>query len=338
LSKQANPTIVGGFILGALAIVVAAAVVFGSGRFFRERPVSVAYFESSVSGLNVGAPVVLRGVRVGTVSDVKLEVDVHSLNAIISVYMEFEFDHLHYVGGKSEGTSGVEHGDRAAIKKVIDNGLRARLRLQSFVTGQSFIELDFVPGSPIRLVGLDPSVPEIPTLKSDIEQAEDVLRKLPLDEIANSLLRTSDAAGRVLSSPEIPQLLRSLLSLADGAGSLVEEVRGEVKPALAQVTETGDAATRTLKRAQDTLGEIAQLAKDADHLATSDLRTTLRSADLMAKETTAVLADADSILAPGSAARADFEASLKNLAAATRSLRSVADQLDRKPNALIMGR
>ncbi len=187
-------------------------------------------------------------------------------------------------------------------------------------------------------MGLDPSVPEIPTLKSDIEQAEDVLRQLPLNDIANSLLRASDAAGRVLSSPEIPQLLKSLVSVADDAGLLLEEVRGEVRPALAHAAEAGEAATRTLTRAQDALGEVEQLAKDADHLATSDLHAALRSAGLAANHTTALIDNANGLLAPGSAPRADLESSLRNLATATRSLRSVVDQLDRKPNALIMGR
>ena len=75
MSKQANKTLIGGFVVGAIVLVTAGILIFGSGNFFSERPVFVMFFEGSVSGLNVGAPVTFRGVKIGTVKEISLFFD-----------------------------------------------------------------------------------------------------------------------------------------------------------------------------------------------------------------------------------------------------------------------
>ncbi len=72
MKKQINPTRIGVFVVGAIALAVAAVIVFGSGRFFAEKYRYVSFFEGSVFGLNQGAPVICKGVRVGTVTAIEL--------------------------------------------------------------------------------------------------------------------------------------------------------------------------------------------------------------------------------------------------------------------------
>jgi paraquat-inducible protein B len=90
MSKRASPTLVGMFIVGAVALLIVGVLVFGSISFLRARPLAVAYFPGNVFGLRVGAPVNLRGVQVGTVADIDVEIDVQTLTARIPVYMQFE--------------------------------------------------------------------------------------------------------------------------------------------------------------------------------------------------------------------------------------------------------
>jgi len=100
MSKQANKTVIGIFVVGAIALVVIAIVVLGSGKFFKKTLKAVCYFEGSVGGLNIGAPVVFRGVRIGSVTDVILRGDSTKLIFTIPVYIEIEPDRLEIIGAR----------------------------------------------------------------------------------------------------------------------------------------------------------------------------------------------------------------------------------------------
>ena len=82
MSERANPTLIGAFLLGAIALVVTGLMVFGGGRFFTETVTYVAYFPETVSGLNDGAPVNFRGVKVGTVRRIEVQLDVQDLSTL----------------------------------------------------------------------------------------------------------------------------------------------------------------------------------------------------------------------------------------------------------------
>src|SRR5215469_10003226 len=103
MSKKANPTLVGSFVLGALGLLILAVIVFGSGSFFRERPRAVAFFQGDIQGLNVGAPVTLRGVPVGIVTNIKININTSDMNPSIPVYMEFEPERMKFSGSLQPG-------------------------------------------------------------------------------------------------------------------------------------------------------------------------------------------------------------------------------------------
>jgi paraquat-inducible protein B len=93
-----TPAAVGGFILGGLAIVVVAILFFGGGETFTPKTKAVVYFQGSVGGLTVGAPVTFRGVAIGSVARVALLVDPSTLTARIPVYLQLEPDRVTLVG------------------------------------------------------------------------------------------------------------------------------------------------------------------------------------------------------------------------------------------------
>ena len=92
MSKQANKTVIGGFVVGAVALAVVGIIIFGSGRFFSKIRRDVLYFEGSVKGLNIGAPVVFRGVKIGTVTDIRLIYNPKSVSVQIPVFIETDPD------------------------------------------------------------------------------------------------------------------------------------------------------------------------------------------------------------------------------------------------------
>src|SRR5262249_52470855 len=159
--------------------------------------------DAAVTGLQKGAPVLVRGVRVGEVTDVQVRWG----TPFVGVYVELDPDVL----------KGVRPRDiPAAIQNAIrTRNLRAQLRMQSLVTGVLYVALDDYPGTPIVLRGIDKTVPELPTVPTDLERwtaklekISDALAELPLEELARSMIETIDEARRLVKSPEIARALK----------------------------------------------------------------------------------------------------------------------------------
>ncbi len=151
MAKQANKTLIGLFVVGAIVLLVAALVLFGSGKFFTKTNRYVAFFEGSVKGLSVGAPVMFRGVRIGKVDDFQVYYDAKEQKFKIPVLITLYPDKVHGVG--MEGDSS-EAENRLMWDQMLKDGFRAELQIQSLVTGQLAVQLDFYPGKPLKLYGL----------------------------------------------------------------------------------------------------------------------------------------------------------------------------------------
>jgi paraquat-inducible protein B len=323
MSVKANPKLIGGFVVGAIAILVAAVVVFGGGRFFQDERRAVAYFEGSVAGLQVGAPVTFRGVPIGAVTEILLSFDAQSMTAQIPVYMEFDRSRISYADGVAP--------EQVLSEELIRRGFRARLISQSFVTGQLAVEVDFLPDTPVHLVGGDTSVPEVPTVPSDLQALKNEFQDLPLDRLVASALMVMENLNGILTAPEtqvafvaLNDALRESRLLAtdlregvppllvDMRGSL-QRIEGELVPAIAEF--------RTLAQTID--GRIDPLAASAER-AFRQMRESL--------------AAADGLLATESPQQKDLMRALRELAGAARSFRDLAEEVRRNPNMLLTGR
>src|SRR5262245_30436492 len=142
MGRKANPIIIGAFVVGAIALAVFGIVVFGSGRLFKETTPFVMYFTGSVDGLSVGSPVKFKGVEIGGVTSIQLDL---GEEARIPVWIEI--DNKKIVARGAEWPS-----DRAALRAAIERGLRAQLNSQSIVTGLLFVQLDYHPETPAVLL------------------------------------------------------------------------------------------------------------------------------------------------------------------------------------------
>ena len=92
MAKQANRMMIGGFVVLAVIIMAASLVVFGSGKFFKKTNKYILYFDESVKGLSVGAPVLFQGVPVGSVTSITLQADLVTMKTQIPVLIEIEPD------------------------------------------------------------------------------------------------------------------------------------------------------------------------------------------------------------------------------------------------------
>jgi paraquat-inducible protein B len=178
MSRKANKTIIGAFVVGAVMLLIGSLIIFGSGKLFRQTNKYVLFFEGSVKGLSVGAPVTFRGVKIGVVKEISLTFDPQTRFAFIPVIIETQ---PYLIKGAPIKRASEN------IQYLINTGLRAQLDMQSFLTGQLAVVLDFLPDKPARLLGLMKGYVEIPTVQSPFGELQKNIGDIPLKDISADL-------------------------------------------------------------------------------------------------------------------------------------------------------
>ena len=314
MSKPASKTLIGAFVAGALLLAVVAIIVFGSGRFFTKTLINVMYFHGSVKGLNVGSPLMFRGVKIGAVKNIELRYDARDLSFLICVYAEIDPKRMVYVGHEP----GTQH-----TEELIKKGLRARLELQSMVTGQLVINLDFFPDKPVRLLGIDKRYEEIPTISSEIDEFISAAGQLPLKEMAAKVIHTLDGIDRIVNSPKMSSSLDSLSGSLKEARAMLGKVDRQIDPVLATIKESSDSFRDIVRKGEgvpDKVEKALEAALSTLHQAESTL--------LSAQE----VASGDSTLVR------QVDVTLREVSDTARSFRFLSDYLQRHPEALIQGK
>jgi paraquat-inducible protein B len=306
---------------------VAGVVVFGGGKFFKKTIKYVMFFEGSVKGLQIGAPVTFRGVKVGEVTDMVLRFNPEKMSVLIPVYVEIDPEIF-------QAEFKIKPTPYQYYKALIDKGLKARLEMQSFVTGQLLVGVDFYPDKPLKLVGLDKKYPEIPTIPATMEELAKTIESLPIKEITQKLDSVLEGINKIVHSPELTGSIASLNVMLKDIDTLAKNIDTRIGPLTASLTSTSDAARGTLVQAEKTLkmdegvpGEIASGIKD-----------TLKSARLTLDEAHKAMAGISQIAAQNANLGYDVNRSLEQMTALARSLRSLTDYLDRHPEALVRGK
>lgn len=315
----ANPAVVGGFVLGALALGVAAILFFGGSRLLERTARAVIYFEGSVAGLDVGAPVTFRGVRVGAVQRVELQLSAAG-QARIPVTVELLPGQVTVVGRDARRSD-------ATLENLVDAGLRAQLNLQSFVTGQLRVDLDFRPGTPADLVP-DADLPQIPAVPSDIERLRATLQEAPVQDVVQAAQRTLAAVERVATrlDADFGPLLEGALNGMGGAGRTLEAAERAIT--LLQTEAAG-----TLRELN---GLLAEARRQLDGRGEEFARV-LGTADRVGRQAEAVLGALEGLTSPRARLRGDLEAAARDLAAGAASLRGFARAVERDPSAILRG-
>jgi paraquat-inducible protein B len=329
---NSRAAVVGAFILGALALVVAGILFFGGMWLFATTTRVVVFFSEPVTGLDVGAPVTFHGVRIGSVQSISIRFNADAKTARIPVYLELEPSQLILEGSKFTGRAGLTSATRPSAsdyEDMVRAGLRAQLSLQSFVTGQLRVDLDFRPDTPARLSGTIADVPEIPAVSSELSHLWSELSKLPLRELADSAQKAFASVARLSDhlDTRLDPLIDSVQHTADTA---------------THTLQTADAFVRQLQvEASTALHDLRDLLVDARGQVNArggELGRTIATADRAIRQAETFLESLNSLVEPRSAFRGDLEATMRDLAASASSLRGFAGTVERNPNALIMGR
>ena len=134
MSKKIKKKAVGIFMVGALVLIVVAVMALGSAKLFKKRTHVVMYFQHSVSGLNVGSPVVFHGVRIGSVTAIRILLDPKELRARIPVYAELDEGSLQAQNAEARRRLGFwrrTRGCSVAYWSPTDCALSSRHRVSS---------------------------------------------------------------------------------------------------------------------------------------------------------------------------------------------------------------
>lgn len=234
MSRRANPKLIGGFVIGAIVLMVVAALVFGTFTFFQSTRRLVVFFDGSVDGLIVGSPVLFRGVPIGKVTQVTIRYNRDKNDLSIPVIVEVNPGVIEQWDPEQSGPFNTTR-----YRKLLDKGLRARLESTSFVTGQKAVQLDFFPDTPIVLHESDIKLREIPAVPSAVSE----------------LMSSAEAAAK-----DLPGLVKSAAATLDRAQGLLSD---DNQRAIARILDNATALTTTLHQDAE---KLASTIEKADRL------------------------------------------------------------------------
>ena len=353
---KVHPVAIGAFAVGAVMLAIAALFIFGANKVFARKFQVVMFFDENVNGLTIGAPVSYRGLRLGQVTEIRSPVGTPQ----IAVHATLERGPL-LTRRSAAGPSANQM--RQTLEEAITQGLRAQLSLQSFLTGQLYVSLVLRPDTPATIAGLGGPALEIPTIPTIMSQLQAGLEKVPLAQVPKLLVDTLEGSARLLQDPELAKALATVGPLVADAQKLLRRVDGEIGPLLVSLRGTSDTArmslqdlTRQLDRVVAGLGPLmtsltatSDTARGAVTDVSGDLRKTLaqlgpeltalaKKLEEVSAATQTTLQGVDGALSGDLPLGYQLKQTLQELGGAARSLRALADYLERNPESLLVGK
>ena len=269
---------------------------------YKQRIHIVMYFQTSTAGLAVGSPVQIYGQQIGNVTDVKLELDPANASARVRVAAEIQPERLKSLGDPNELPEAVS-------RRLVERGMRAELTTTSYITGALVISFEFPPNPKPATIAMEGDAIVLPTLggglsglitsASEIMQSVNAIPFAQIGNNANALLATLNAT---VGGPEVKQALNAATGALVDVQGLVKRTDAGLTPLLRRLPEIANNLDQTLSRASQLVGSI---------------NTGYGSNSQFSR---------------------DLERLMSQFNDAARSIRLLADFLDRHPEALIRGR
>ncbi|HVS19467.1 MAG TPA: MlaD family protein, partial [Planctomycetota bacterium] len=230
---KVSNTAIGAFVLTGLALGVAFVVLLGSGALTRDSFTLAFDFEGDVSGLAVGAPVTIKGFKIGTVRELRLDYDVETREFRTRALAELtpalvpagsEMSVAEFMSG-----DGIDAKRERVLRDLVQDGARAQLNLQSFVTGLLKIDIDFpAETAPATLERSDEGYWVVPTQKSNFEVLQRTLVNLPLRHVVDEGIATLRALRELAESPDLARSVAQSDELIDDVRAIVQRLDGSV--------------------------------------------------------------------------------------------------------------
>ncbi len=336
MSAPISARMIGLFTIGAIAVLVVGILVFGSGNFIKNEYAVQMVFTADVKGLNIGAPITYRGVRVGEVTGIDFYLEKPGADIIIIVSGKLVPQQRDSLRTKKE----MEE----FLAQQIEKGLKAQLVAKSILTGLLEVQLDYFPNLEGHAIPSLDSQYSIPTVQTDYEIITDTVKSLasqlgniPLQTMMNDLGILIAEIRKLVSNDDVR---RSFTNFAEAAGhlnSLTAELDSRKEALLSQVTETAQALTKMSE-------DVSGAALHSDEVLNTGEQVLSNSAIALKKfEQTLVQADAtlqsyQKFVEPGSEVSVTLIQALRSLDRASEQVRQLAETLERNPESLLTGK
>jgi paraquat-inducible protein B len=240
------------------------------------------YFTGSVRGLSIGAPVELKGIKLGQVTGIKMEYNPDTKNVKIPVTIEMQMGRF-TINGVPDNATFIRAHHKELLDGLVLQGLRAKLQTGNYVTGQLLVDLDFHQDASPMEIDWEANPPVFPTIPTPFEKISNTifsivkrLEKLPLEKMSKQLYQVIDSMTEIMKQTEL----------------LTKNLNVTITPAV----------IATLEQTEKTLATV------------------------------------EDVLEVESPVQQDLGRVMDELSKALRSIRLLADYLEKNPNALIYGK
>jgi paraquat-inducible protein B len=318
MSRRANPVTVGIFVFSAILIGIAMVMFFSGGNWWSLRQHYVLVYDRSIKGLNVGAPVTIKGVKIGEVKEITARISGDSMTVRNHVLIAIDPEAL-------EGSDDIDKGE--LMDDMIKRGLSAQLRLQSLLTALLYVEVDFPVDKRGTTVDVKTRYKQIPTIPTDLEQLTQNLESIDINKLGKNLQSIVDGIDQLINDKAVQRLSsdvsNALVSVRDAADQInrqTEQLGTEIVPLVKNSNRTVDQLNRSLPQITAKLDETMAVLQET----AKTLNATASNAAFLTSEDSPLIYRLDSAAA--------------SVNAAAEQMRKLTETLDDQPESIIFGK
>ncbi len=345
MSKKANPLLVGWFATGGLVIVIIGLLILGGGEIFEQKFPCVAYFEESISGLDIGAPVDFKGVRVGTVTDVQIVIDRDKREIKRPVTFVLEPARIRFVGGDATI-------DRDGVINSVRTGLKVMLAKQSLLTGKLKLELYFSDSETNSTVEKKDGIVEVPSVLSPMAAAKKTIEEVDIPSIFTDIKTITGSLSNIATNDDLKHIISELNATMGELHKLTQNANANIKPLGSNLIALTESLQLSITNINNTIGGI----KERIPLMSSNLLSLATSTQEGVQNANKFIGDLSQQLIPLMQestlaisninakvdARSDFSIELKtlleNINKTTKSIGEMVNYIERHPESMMRGK
>ena len=338
MSKKANSTRIGAFVVLSFLLLVTGIVIFGGGRLFSNKDIAVVYLEGSLQGLNVGAPVAYRGITIGEIKEIQIDVDATTYQITVPVLISLIPDKVIKVAGKNNKEQ--SHDINIFLKTMCDRGLRATLKTQSLLTGKLYIDLAIHENTEAVYHDKNGKYLEIPAVPSEMQQMTQAMQSLNFPELATKFSNTMSALEKMsttleqaLGSDTSRKNLDIFFASLDRFHSILSKFDDNLLPLMNKLDITLNNVSQLSSGTNQMIGHIdGQLGPFF-----TTMNATAHDMGVTMQTTEALMADLKQSTAIDSPFYYQLTETISELGKTAKSMRALTESLDRNPQGLIFG-